>query len=100
MNTDAVPDELNFIGSHGEDWDPAYVIHLYPMVTVRNLLPYPLRYLLEVDHLRATQYNPKRAGKVLHRINPVQLGKHFICIGLGCVIVAFLMLGAYDFKSD
>ncbi|KAJ6664322.1 hypothetical protein lerEdw1_008541 [Lerista edwardsae] len=47
VNTDAVPDELNFIATHGEDWDPAYVIHLYPMLTVRNLLPYPLRYLLE-----------------------------------------------------
>ncbi|GCC33396.1 hypothetical protein chiPu_0011865, partial [Chiloscyllium punctatum] len=48
VNTVAIPDELNFISSHGEDeWDPAYIIHLYPTVTIRNLLPYSLRYMLE-----------------------------------------------------
>ncbi|XP_077174397.1 intermembrane lipid transfer protein VPS13C isoform X2 [Paroedura picta] len=47
LNTDAVPDELTFIATHGEQWDPAYIIHLYPTVTLRNLLPYSLRYLLE-----------------------------------------------------
>uniref|UniRef100_A0A670KG22 Vacuolar protein sorting 13 homolog C n=1 Tax=Podarcis muralis TaxID=64176 RepID=A0A670KG22_PODMU len=47
VNTAAVPDELNFIASHGENWDPAYIIHLYPTLTLRNLLPYSLRYLLE-----------------------------------------------------
>ncbi|XP_053128095.1 intermembrane lipid transfer protein VPS13C isoform X2 [Hemicordylus capensis] len=47
VNAAAVPDELNFIATHGEDWDPAYVIHLYPALTMRNLLPYSLRYLLE-----------------------------------------------------
>ncbi|XP_072517256.1 intermembrane lipid transfer protein VPS13C isoform X4 [Salminus brasiliensis] len=48
VNTLAVPDDLCHIASHGEgDWDPAYVIHLHPAVTVRNLLPYSIRYLLE-----------------------------------------------------
>ncbi|XP_028627194.1 vacuolar protein sorting-associated protein 13C [Grammomys surdaster] len=47
VNTVAVPDELSYISAHGEDWDPAYVIHLYPPLTLRNLLPYSLRYLLE-----------------------------------------------------
>uniref|UniRef100_A0A671MWF0 Vacuolar protein sorting-associated protein 13C-like n=1 Tax=Sinocyclocheilus anshuiensis TaxID=1608454 RepID=A0A671MWF0_9TELE len=48
VNTLAVPDDLSHIGSHGEgDWDPAYVIHLHPAVTLKNLLPYSIRYLLE-----------------------------------------------------
>ncbi|RXM97983.1 Vacuolar protein sorting-associated protein 13C, partial [Acipenser ruthenus] len=48
VNTVAVPDELSFISSHGEeDWDPAYLIHLRPTVTIRNLLPYTICYLLE-----------------------------------------------------
>ncbi|XP_067871286.1 intermembrane lipid transfer protein VPS13C [Heterodontus francisci] len=48
VNTIAIPDELNFISNHGEDeWDPAYIIHLHPTVTMRNLLPYSLRYMLE-----------------------------------------------------
>ncbi|XP_051757763.1 intermembrane lipid transfer protein VPS13C isoform X8 [Ctenopharyngodon idella] len=48
VNTLAVPDDLSHIASHGEgDWDPAYVIHLHPPVTVKNLLPYSIRYLLE-----------------------------------------------------
>ncbi|XP_030622717.1 vacuolar protein sorting-associated protein 13C [Chanos chanos] len=48
VNTVAVPDDLRHISNHGEeDWDPAYVIHLYPVVTLRNLLPYSIRYLLE-----------------------------------------------------
>ncbi|XP_051898323.1 intermembrane lipid transfer protein VPS13C isoform X1 [Pristis pectinata] len=48
INTIAIPDELNFIGNHGEDeWDPAYIIHLHPTVTIRNLLPYRLSYMLE-----------------------------------------------------
>ena len=48
VNTVAVPDELSYISAQGEDWDPAYIIHLYPTVTLRNFLPYSLRYLLEV----------------------------------------------------
>ncbi|XP_066448424.1 intermembrane lipid transfer protein VPS13C isoform X2 [Eleutherodactylus coqui] len=48
VNCTAVPDEINFINSNGEkDWDPAYIIHLYPSLTIKNLLPYSLRYLLE-----------------------------------------------------
>ncbi|EHH63124.1 Vacuolar protein sorting-associated protein 13C [Macaca fascicularis] len=47
VNTVALPDELSYICTHGEDWDVAYIIHLYPSLTLRNLLPYSLRYLLE-----------------------------------------------------
>ncbi|XP_076880007.1 intermembrane lipid transfer protein VPS13C isoform X2 [Brachyhypopomus gauderio] len=48
VSTLAVPDALQHISNQGEeDWDPAYVIHLHPAVTLRNLLPYSLRYLLE-----------------------------------------------------
>ncbi|KAJ7311291.1 hypothetical protein JRQ81_006907 [Phrynocephalus forsythii] len=47
VNTTAVPDELSFVAAHGENWEPAYIIHLYPTLTLRNLLPYSLRYLLE-----------------------------------------------------
>lgn len=45
----AVPDDLRHIASHGgEDWDPACVLHLFPVVTLRNLLPYTVRYMMEV----------------------------------------------------
>ncbi|KAJ8792869.1 hypothetical protein J1605_004054 [Eschrichtius robustus] len=47
VNTIAVPDELSYICTQRKDWDPAYIIHLYPTVTLRNFLPYSLRYLLE-----------------------------------------------------
>ncbi|CAL1603132.1 unnamed protein product [Knipowitschia caucasica] len=48
VNTVAVPDQLQHIANHGEqDWDPAYVIHLQPVATLRNLLPYTVRHLLE-----------------------------------------------------
>ncbi|NXU49115.1 VP13C protein, partial [Turnix velox] len=47
VSSTAVPDDLSFVSAYGEEWDPAYVIHLYPTLTVRNLLPYSLRYLLE-----------------------------------------------------
>ncbi|XP_071346078.1 intermembrane lipid transfer protein VPS13C isoform X2 [Trachinotus anak] len=48
VSTLAVPDDLRHITSHGEeDWDPAYVIHLYPVATLRNLLPYTIRYMME-----------------------------------------------------
>ncbi|XP_068131864.1 intermembrane lipid transfer protein VPS13C isoform X2 [Hyperolius riggenbachi] len=48
VNCTAMPDEINFITSNGEkEWDPAYIIHLFPSLTIRNLLPYSLRYLLE-----------------------------------------------------
>ncbi|XP_067327336.1 intermembrane lipid transfer protein VPS13C isoform X1 [Anolis sagrei] len=47
VNSTAVPDALSFIATNGEDWDPAYILHLHPTLTLRNLLPYSLRYLLE-----------------------------------------------------
>ncbi|KAJ8247516.1 hypothetical protein GJAV_G00247290 [Gymnothorax javanicus] len=48
VSTLAMPDDISFISNKGEDdWDPAYIIHLHPAVTIRNLLPYTLRYLLE-----------------------------------------------------
>ncbi|XP_067454112.1 intermembrane lipid transfer protein VPS13C isoform X1 [Thunnus thynnus] len=48
VSTLAVPDDLRHITSHGEeDWDPAYIIHLHPVATLRNLLPYTIRYMLE-----------------------------------------------------
>uniref|UniRef100_A0A3B3RA21 Vacuolar protein sorting 13 homolog C n=1 Tax=Paramormyrops kingsleyae TaxID=1676925 RepID=A0A3B3RA21_9TELE len=48
VNTLAVPDDLSFISCQGgDDWDPAYIIHLHPSVTLRNLLPYSIRFLLE-----------------------------------------------------
>lgn len=52
VNTLAVPDNLQHIASHGEeDWDPAYVIHLHPVATLRNYLPYTVRYMMEVPRL-------------------------------------------------
>lgn len=49
VSTLALPDDIRYISRKGEDdWDPAYIIHLHPAVTIRNLLPYTLRYLLEV----------------------------------------------------
>ncbi|KAM7010642.1 intermembrane lipid transfer protein VPS13C [Passerculus sandwichensis] len=47
ISSAAVPDELNFISSSVEELDPAYIIHLCPTLTMRNLLPYTLRFLLE-----------------------------------------------------
>ncbi|XP_028441459.1 vacuolar protein sorting-associated protein 13C isoform X1 [Perca flavescens] len=48
VSTLAVPDKLRHIASHGEgDWDPAYIIHLHPVATLRNLLPYAVRYMME-----------------------------------------------------
>ncbi|KAF1393337.1 hypothetical protein PFLUV_G00038030 [Perca fluviatilis] len=48
VSTLAVPDNLRHIASHGEeDWDPAYIIHLHPVATLRNLLPYAVRYMME-----------------------------------------------------
>lgn len=52
VSTLAVPDDLQHISSHGEeDWDPAYVLHLHPVATLRNLLPYTIRYIMEVQQL-------------------------------------------------
>ncbi|XP_075387538.1 intermembrane lipid transfer protein VPS13C isoform X2 [Tenrec ecaudatus] len=69
VNTAAVPDELSYISTHGEDWDPAYIIHLYPPLTLRNLLPYSLRYLLE-GTAETYELAEGNAADVLHsRIN-------------------------------
>ncbi|KFZ60287.1 Vacuolar protein sorting-associated protein 13C, partial [Podiceps cristatus] len=69
ISSTAVPDELNFISTYGEEWDPAYIIHLYPTLTVRNLLPYSLRYLLE-GTAEARELTEGSAADVFHsRIN-------------------------------
>ncbi|XP_060797783.1 intermembrane lipid transfer protein VPS13C isoform X2 [Neoarius graeffei] len=48
IKTLAVPDNLCHIDSHSEEeWDPAYIIHLHPAVSLRNLLPYSIHYLME-----------------------------------------------------
>lgn len=50
VSTLAVPDDLRHITSCGEDdWDPAYIIHLHPVAMFRNLLPYTIRYMMEVQ---------------------------------------------------
>ncbi|KAI9531704.1 hypothetical protein NQZ68_038852, partial [Dissostichus eleginoides] len=44
----ALPDDLQHISSRGEeDWDPAYILHLHPGATLRNLLPFRVRYMME-----------------------------------------------------
>uniref|UniRef100_A0A663E1W2 Vacuolar protein sorting 13 homolog C n=1 Tax=Aquila chrysaetos chrysaetos TaxID=223781 RepID=A0A663E1W2_AQUCH len=69
VSSTAVPDELNFISTCGGEWDPAYIIHLYPTLTVRNLLPYSLRYLLE-GTAEARELIEGSAADVFHsRIN-------------------------------
>ncbi|XP_061669454.1 intermembrane lipid transfer protein VPS13C isoform X3 [Syngnathoides biaculeatus] len=48
VGTLAAPDALDHIAGGGEDdWDPAYVLHLRPVATLRNLLPYTLGYMME-----------------------------------------------------
>ncbi|NWI85207.1 VP13C protein, partial [Pitta sordida] len=69
ISSTAVPDELNFISAYGEEWDPAYIIHLHPTLTVRNLLPYSLVYLLE-GTAEARELMEGTAADVFHsRIN-------------------------------
>uniref|UniRef100_A0A803Y443 Vacuolar protein sorting 13 homolog C n=1 Tax=Meleagris gallopavo TaxID=9103 RepID=A0A803Y443_MELGA len=69
VSTTAVPDQLNYISAYGEEWDPAYIIHLHPTLTVRNLLPYSLRYLLE-GTAEARELLEGSAADVFHsRIN-------------------------------
>lgn len=58
ISSTAVPDELNFVSSSGEELDPAYIIHFYPTLIVKNLLPYSLRYLLEVSYFMVLFVNP------------------------------------------
>ncbi|XP_032555500.1 vacuolar protein sorting-associated protein 13C isoform X1 [Chiroxiphia lanceolata] len=69
ISSTAVPDELSFISPYEEEWDPAYIIHLYPTLTVRNLLPYSLRYLLE-GTAEARELTEGSAADVFHsRLN-------------------------------
>uniref|UniRef100_A0A8C3JPH8 Vacuolar protein sorting 13 homolog C n=1 Tax=Calidris pygmaea TaxID=425635 RepID=A0A8C3JPH8_9CHAR len=69
ISSTAVPDELNFISPYGKEWDPAYIIHLHPTLTVRNLLPYSLSYLLE-GTAEACELTEGSAADVFHsRIN-------------------------------
>ncbi|XP_077476237.1 intermembrane lipid transfer protein VPS13C isoform X2 [Stigmatopora argus] len=43
----AAPDALAHVDAAQDEWDPAYVLHLRPVATLRNLLPYALRYTME-----------------------------------------------------
>lgn len=85
VNTVALPDELSYIGAHGEDWDPAYVIHLYPPLTLRNLLPYSLRYLLEgtaethelAEGSAADVLHSRISGEIMELVLVKYLGKNW-----------------------
>ncbi|GAB1294390.1 Vacuolar protein sorting-associated protein 13C [Apodemus speciosus] len=85
VNTVALPDELSFIGAHGEDWDPAYIIHLYPPLTLRNLLPYSLRYLLEgtaethelAEGSSADVLHSRISGEIIELVLVKYLGKNW-----------------------
>ncbi|XP_051053816.1 intermembrane lipid transfer protein VPS13C isoform X2 [Phodopus roborovskii] len=85
VNTVALPDELSYIGAHGEDWDPAYVIHLYPSLTLRNLLPYSLRYLLEgtaethelAEGSAADVLHSRISGEIMELVLVKYLGKNW-----------------------
>ncbi|XP_028721844.2 vacuolar protein sorting-associated protein 13C [Peromyscus leucopus] len=85
VNTVALPDELSYIGAHGEDWDPAYVIHLYPPLTLRNLLPYSLRYLLEgtaethelAEGNAADVLHSRISGEIMELVLVKYLGKNW-----------------------
>ncbi|XP_006979356.1 intermembrane lipid transfer protein VPS13C isoform X1 [Peromyscus maniculatus bairdii] len=85
VNTVALPDELSYIGAHGEDWDPAYVIHLYPPLTLRNLLPYSLRYLLEgtaethelAEGCAADVLHSRISGEIMELVLVKYLGKNW-----------------------
>ncbi|XP_077569200.1 intermembrane lipid transfer protein VPS13C isoform X2 [Stigmatopora nigra] len=45
----ATPDALTHVDVDParDEWEPAYVLHLRPVATLRNLLPYALRYTME-----------------------------------------------------
>ncbi|XP_027780877.2 intermembrane lipid transfer protein VPS13C isoform X1 [Marmota flaviventris] len=85
VNTVAVPDELSYISTHGEDWDPAYIIHLYPPLTLRNLLPYSLRYLLEgtaethelTEGSTADVLHSRISGEIMELVLVKYLGKNW-----------------------
>ncbi|NWH59236.1 VP13C protein, partial [Geococcyx californianus] len=95
INATAVPDELNFISTYGEEWDPAYIIHLYPTLTVRNLLPYSLRYLLEgtaevrelIEGSAADVFESRISGEIMELVLMKYQGKDWsghlkICDGM------------------
>ncbi|MBZ3889115.1 Vacuolar protein sorting-associated protein 13C [Sciurus carolinensis] len=85
VNTVALPDELSYISAHGEDWDPAYIIHLYPPLTLRNLLPYSLRYLLEgtaethelAEGSTADVLHSRISGEIMELVLVKYLGKNW-----------------------
>uniref|UniRef100_A0A8I5ZMR7 Vacuolar protein sorting 13 homolog C n=1 Tax=Rattus norvegicus TaxID=10116 RepID=A0A8I5ZMR7_RAT len=85
VNTVALPDELSYIGAHGEDWDPAYIIHLYPPLTLRNLLPYSIRYLLEgtaeahelAEGSSADVLHSRISGEIIELVLVKYLGKNW-----------------------
>ncbi|XP_051012690.1 intermembrane lipid transfer protein VPS13C [Acomys russatus] len=85
VNSVALPDELSYIGAHGEDWDPAYVIHLHPPLTLRNLLPYPLRFLLEgaaethelAEGSAADVLHSRLCGEIMELVLVKYLGKNW-----------------------
>ena len=43
-------------GSAGENFDEPYVLHLWPSILLRNLLPYPIAYKLQVN-MHTTSYS-------------------------------------------
>uniref|UniRef100_A0A8C6YGF2 Vacuolar protein sorting 13 homolog C n=1 Tax=Naja naja TaxID=35670 RepID=A0A8C6YGF2_NAJNA len=65
LKATAEPDELNFIATHKENWEPAYIIHFYPTLTLQNLLPYSLQYILE-GMAKAHELHEGSAADVLH----------------------------------
>uniref|UniRef100_A0A8B9CDX5 Vacuolar protein sorting 13 homolog C n=1 Tax=Anser brachyrhynchus TaxID=132585 RepID=A0A8B9CDX5_9AVES len=85
VSSTAVPDQLNFISTSGEDWDPAYIIHLYPTLTLRNLLPYSLRYLLEgtaearelLEGSAADVFHSRIAGEIMELVLVKYQGKNW-----------------------
>uniref|UniRef100_A0A8C0XIW0 Vacuolar protein sorting 13 homolog C n=1 Tax=Castor canadensis TaxID=51338 RepID=A0A8C0XIW0_CASCN len=85
VNTVALPDELSYISARGEDWDPAYIIHLYPSLTLRNLLPYSLRYLLEgtaetyelAEGSAADVLQSRISGEIMELVLVKYLGKNW-----------------------
>ncbi|XP_026537812.1 vacuolar protein sorting-associated protein 13C [Notechis scutatus] len=65
LKATAEPDELNFIATRKENWEPAYIIHFHPTLTLQNLLPYTLQYILE-GMAKAHELHEGSAADVLH----------------------------------
>lgn len=53
INIVPVKDEVTFrhTGGAGENFDVPFVLHLWPSILLRNLLPYPITYTLKVGHV-------------------------------------------------